>query len=180
TKKYTTIDQIKYLLKRKLIFPYLSLKNLDFEEKILIILPNIMKKFNEELIKIFSFFNLCHIYEIEGEFFIYGFEDIKQFENGLLIEIWFPKCELDEFFEVFDLIFEYFKIKHYLILTDLVDGKHLLKSVYGNLKFLEEYNPLKNLIWNDKDKIWMNHKLFNEKFEPFYPDLIYGNKKEET
>ena len=32
--------------------------------------------------------------------------------------------------------------------------------------------PGGTLIWNDKDKIWMNHKLFNEKFEPIYPDLI--------
>jgi hypothetical protein len=179
TKKLKTVNYIKDLLKKGLIFPYLSLKNLDFEDKISIILPNLNTKFNEKLIKIFSFFNVCHIFEIEGEFFIYGFEDVKPFENGLLIEIWFPKCELDEFFEVFDLIFEYFKIKHYLILTDLVEGKHLLKSVYGDLKFLDEYNPLKNLIWNDKDKIWMNHKLFNEKFEPLYPDLLYGNKKEE-
>ncbi len=120
---------------------------------------------------------MCHIYEIEGELYIYGFEDIKPFENGFLIEIWFPKCEMDEFFEVFDLIFQYFEIKHYLILTDLVDGKQLLKSVYGNLEFLDSYNPIKNLIWNDKDKIWMNHKLFNEKFEPIYPDLLYGEKK---
>jgi hypothetical protein len=179
TKKYNTINKIKELLQKKLVFPYLSLKNLDFQNRVSIILPNVEKKFNEKLIKIFSFFNVCHIFEIEGEVFIYGFEDVKSFENGLFIEIWFPKCELDEFFEVFDLIFEYFKIKHYLILTDLVDGKHLLKSVYGDLKFLDEYNPIKNLIWNDKDKIWMNHKLFNEKFEPLYPDLLYGNKKEE-
>ncbi|MFX1494044.1 MAG: hypothetical protein ACFFBZ_07160 [Promethearchaeota archaeon] len=178
TKKYTNINYIIDLLKKKLIFPYLSLKNLDFQEKISIILPNVKNEFNEKIIKIFNFFNMCHIYEIEGELYIYGFEDIKPFENGFLIEIWFPKCEMDEFFEVFDLIFQYFEIKHYLILTDLVDGKHLLKSVYGNLEFLDSYNPLRNLIWNDKDKIWMNHKLFNEKFEPIYPDLLYGEKKE--
>jgi len=178
TKKYTTINYITDLLKKKLIFPYLSLKNLDFQDKVSIILPNVKNEFNEKIIKIFSFFNMCHIYEIEGELYIYGFEDIKSFENGFLIEIWFPKCEMDEFFEVFDLIFQYFEIKHYLILTDLVDGRQLLKSVYGNLEFLDSYNPLKNLIWNDKDKIWMNHKLFNEKFEPIYPDLLYGEKRE--
>ncbi|MFX1313272.1 MAG: hypothetical protein ACFFHD_11760 [Promethearchaeota archaeon] len=178
TKKYITINYITDLIKKKLIFPYLSLKNLDFQEKVSIILPDVKNKFNEKIIKIFSFFNMCHIYEIEGELYIYGFEDIKPFENGFLIEIWFPKCEMDEFFEVFDLIFQYFEIKHYLILTDLVDGKQLLKSVYGNLEFLDSYNPIKNLIWNDKDKIWMNHKLFNEKFEPIYPDLLYGEKKE--
>ena len=95
----------------------------------------------------------------------------------MLIEIWFPKCELDEFFDVFDTLFEYFEIKHYLILTDLVDGTYLIKSVYGNLDFLKKYNPLKNLKWNEKDKIWMNHKLFTEKFEPIYPELVPKNPK---
>ena len=51
-----------------------------------------------------------------------AFPKQESFENGLLIEIWFPKYELDEFFDVFDTLFEYFEIKHYLILTDLVDG----------------------------------------------------------
>jgi len=172
TRQYSKISNITELLKKKLIFPYISLKNLDFQDKISIILPDTKQEFNEKIIKILSFFNVCRIYEIEGEFFIYGFQQERTFENGLLIEIWFPKCELDEFFDVFDLIFHYLEIKHYIILTDLVNGKSLLKSVYGNLDFLKEYNPLLNLIWNDKDKIWMNHKLFNEKFEPIYPDLI--------
>ena len=103
---------------------------------------------------------------------MYGFEDIKSFENGLLIEIWFPQCEMDEFIEIFNLLFEYFKVKHYLILSDLVEGNTLLRSSYKNFDFLKKYNPLKNLIWNEKDKIWMNHKLFTEKFEKIYPKLI--------
>lgn len=82
----------------------------------------------------------------------------KTFENGFLIDKWFPKCELDEFFNVFDLFFQYLEIKHYIILTDLVNGKNLLK-------------------WNVKDKIWMNHKLFNEKFELLYPDLIFKDNQ---
>jgi len=172
TRNYTIVENITELLKKKLIFPYISLKNLDFQDKISIILPDTKQEFNEKIIKIFSFFNVGRIYEIEGEFFIFGFQQERTFENGLLIEIWFPKCELDEFFNVFDLLFHYLEIKHYVILTDLVNGNTLLKSVYGNLDFLKEYNPLLNLIWNDKDKIWMNHKLFNEKFEPIYPDLI--------
>jgi len=172
TRNYHIINNITKLLKKNLIFPYISLKNLDFQDKVSIILPDTKQEFNEKIIKIFSFFNMCRIYEIEGEFFIYGFQQERNFENGLLIEIWFPKCELDEFFNVFDQIFHYLGIKHYVILTDLVNGKTLLKSVYGNLDFLKDYNPLLNLKWNDKDKIWMNHKLFNEKFEPIYPDLI--------
>ena len=176
TRNYTIINNITELLKKKLIFPYISLKNLDFQDKISIILPDVKQEFNKKIIKIFSFFNMCRIYEIEGEFFIYGFEKERVFENGLLIEIWFPKCELDEFFNVFDLLFQYLEIKHYIILTDLVNGKTLLKSIYGNLDFLKEYSPLLNFKWNDKDKMWMNHKLFNEKFEPIYPDLIKKEK----
>jgi len=74
--------------------------------------------------------------------------------------------------QLFDLLFKYLDIKDYLILNDLVDGSQLLKSIYGSLGFLKEYNPLKNLIWNPKDKQWMNHKLFTQKFEPLYPDLL--------
>jgi len=102
---------------------------------------------------------------------IRGFDKERSFENGFLIELWFPKCELDEFLNVFDLIFQYLEIRHYIILTDLVDGKTLLKSVYGDLDFFKKYNPLLNLKWNDKDKIWMNHKLFTEKMKKIYPDL---------
>ena len=38
------------------------------------------------------------------------------------------------------------------------------------------HNPLTNLIWNSKDKRWRNHKLFNENFEPIYPDMFFGKK----
>ena len=172
TRNYSIINKITELLKKKLIFPYISLKNLDFQDKISIILPDIKQEYNDKIIKIFSFFNICRIFEIEGEFYIFGFQKEIIFENGLLIEIWFPKCELDEFFNVFDLLFQYLEIKHHIILADLVNGKNLLKKVYGNLNFLKDYNPLLNFNWNAKDKIWMNHKLFNEKFEPIYPDLV--------
>jgi len=36
----------------------------------------------------------------------------------------------------------------------------------------EFYNPIINLKWSDKDKIWMNHKIYTDKFEKIYPDLI--------
>lgn len=49
---------------------------------------------------------------------------------------------------------------------------------YGDLSFLNSYNPLTNLKWNEKDKIWMNHKLYTEKFEKLYPDLIPQEKIE--
>ena len=154
-----------------MIFPFISLKNLDLKQKIYIILPAVKKEHNETLLKIFHFFNIGFIYEIEGEYFIQGFQEEIRFENGLMIKLYLPDCQLDEFEKLFDLIFEFLEIEHYIILNDLVDGKIFLKSLYGNLNFLKSYNPLKNLIWNKKDKIWMNHKLFSNKFEKIYPPL---------
>ncbi len=172
TTKYSIVNHITSLMKQNLIFPYLSLKNLDLHNKIHIILPNVKPDLNKTLIKIFSFFNYGFVYEIEGEYFIYGFPEEVKFENGLMIKLYLPKFELHEFMRLFDLLFEYLEIKDYLILNDLIDGYQLVKSIYGSLDFLKEYNPLKNLIWNSKDKQWMNHKLFTQKFEPIYPDLL--------
>ena len=59
----------------------------------------------------------------------------------------------------------------------MVDDTNLIKSIYGNLDFLDSYNALKNLKYNPKDKIWMNHKLFTKKFEFIYPDLILKENK---
>jgi len=175
TRRYfTLIDHITELLKKGLIFPYISVKNLDLIEEITIILPNVKQELNETIFKIFSFFNVGFIYEVEGEYFIHGFDEVIKFENGLKIKLRLPDCQLDEFEKLFDLLFEYMEIDHYLILNDLVDGENLIKSTFNGLKFLETYNPLTNLIWNDKDKRWRNHKLFNENFKPVYPDLFFG------
>ncbi|MHA2181318.1 MAG: hypothetical protein ACXAAH_07835, partial [Promethearchaeota archaeon] len=177
TNKRSTINQITSLLKKSLIFPYLSLKNLDLNEKIHIIIPNLKQELNNTIVKIFSFFNLAFIYEIKGEYFIQGFDREIKFQNGIMIKLYFPKCEISEFLEVFDLLFEYLEIDDYSILNDLVDGKSLIKSIYGGLEFLKTYNPLKNLEWNEQKKRWMNPKVFTSKFEPIYPDLIPEDKK---
>ena len=177
TRRYFKINtSIIELLKKGLIQPFISVKNLDVVEEITIILPDVKKEFNQSILKIFSFFNIGFIYEMEGEYYIHGFDDTIKFENGIMIKLYFPDCQLDEFEKLFDLIFEYMEIDHYLILNDLVDGENLIKSAFNGLKFLEKYNPLTNLIWNDKDKRWRNHKLFNENFEPVYPDLFFGKK----
>jgi len=177
TRRYFKINtSIIELLKEGLIQPFLSLKNLDVVEEITIILPDVKKEHNESLLKIFSFFNIGFIYEMEGEYYIHGFEDVMKFENGIMIKLYFPDCQIDEFEKLFDLLFEYMEIDHYLILNDLVDGENLVKSAFNGLKFLETYNPFTNLIWNDKDKIWRNHKLFNENFESVYPDMFFGKK----
>ena len=172
TLKYYPTENFTDLIKKDLIFPYLSLKNLGLQDKLYIIIPGLNIELNRTLIDIFSFFNYGFIYEIEGEYFIHGFPEEVQFKNGLMIKLYLPDCELSEFIRVFDLLFEYLEIKDYLILNDLVDGSNLLKSVFGELKFLDSYNPLKNLIWNENSKVWENHKLFTPKFEPIYPDLI--------
>lgn len=170
TKKISITNHINSLLKKNLIFPYLSLKNLELLEKVTIIIPNLKQELNETMVKIFSYFNLAFIYEIEGEYFIYGFDQEVKFQNGLMIKIYFPKCEISEFLHVFDLLFDYLKIKNYLILNDMVDGSNLIKSVYGGMVFQKLYNPLKNLEWNEQEKRWMNPKVFTSKFEPIYPD----------
>ncbi|NVM18045.1 MAG: hypothetical protein HWN80_10030 [Candidatus Lokiarchaeota archaeon] len=178
TRRYFNINtSIIELLKKELIHPFITLKNLDLVEEITIILPDVNKEHNESILKIFSFFNIGAIYEMEGEYYIHGFEDIVKFENGIMIKLYFPDFQFDEFEKLFDLLFEYMGIDHYLILNDLVNGENLIKSTFNDLKFIETYNPLTNLIWNDKDKKWRNHKLFNENFEPVYPDLFYGKDK---
>jgi hypothetical protein len=155
TKNLSTRNHINSLLKKDLIFPYLSLKNLDLFDKASIIIPNLKQELNETIVKIFSFFNLAFIYEIKGEYFIHGFDQEVKYQNGLMIKLYFPKCEISEFLRVFDLLFEYLEIENYIILNDLVDGKNLLKSIYGGLDFL---------------------KVFTSKFEPIYPDLIPKDK----
>jgi len=171
TRKLSLIEAIKRLVKRKLIIPYIKLKNLELIEKIYIILPEVKPEINEKMVEIFSFFNFGYIYQIECKYFITGFDLEKSSGNGLLIKLYLPNLELSEFKRLFDLLFQYLNVD-YIILNDMIDGKNLIKNIFGDLSFLKLYNPLKNLIWNEKDKIWMNHKLFNEKFEPIYPDLI--------
>ena len=160
------------------LFPFISLKNLNLIEKVYIILPNVKKELNQKIIQIFEFFNFGFIYEIEGEYFIYGMDKELHFENGIMIKLYYPDCKMFQFQDLFEQLFQYLKIEHYLILNDLVDGKKLLELIYDDLGFLRKYNPLKNLIWNDKDKQWMNHKLFNEKFEPLYHPLLPEEKSD--
>ena len=177
TRRYFKINtSIVDLLKKGLIQPFISLKKLDLVEEITIILPDVKKKHNESILMVFSFFNVGFIYEMEGEYYIHGFEEVIKFENGIMIKLYFPDCQIDEFEKFFDLLFEYMEIDHYLILNDLVDGENLIKSTFNGLKFLDTYNPLTNLVWNEQDKRWRNHKLFNENFEPVYPDLFFGKK----
>ena len=172
TKMFSKVNSITSLIEKKLIFPYLKMKNLGLYEKIYIIIPNTNKENIDKLVKIFNFFNFGFIYEIEGSYFIKGMEEEIGFNNGLFIKLYFPDIDLSSFFRLFDLLFQFLKIKKYLILNDMSDGKSLLNHIYGNLDFLKNYNPLKNLLYNEKDEKYMNTKLYNESFEPKYPELI--------
>lgn len=172
TKRHDLINKIRDLVKQNLIYPYIKLKNLSLWDKIYIIFPKLGNDLIEKILKIFSFFNFGFIHKIEGSFFIYNLPKEIKFENGLFIKIYLPSTDLSDFQKVFNSLFQLLKIKKYLILYDMVDGSNLIKSIYGNLDFLKTYNPLKNLIWNNKDNKWMNHKLFGENFIPNYPNLI--------
>ncbi len=172
----TIFDEIQVLIKNKLIFPFITPKNLGLNEIINIILLNLKKDTIDVVKRIFQFFNLSFVYEIEGEYYIHGFREKKKVYNGLMIKLYLPDCELAEFLRIFEYIFQYLKVEKYLILTDLVNNESLIKSVYGNKIFLKKYNPLKNLIWNTKNEMWMNHKLFSKTFEFLYPELIFKEK----
>jgi hypothetical protein len=80
--------------------------------------------------------------------------------------------------KVFEYVFQFLNVEKYLILTDLVNGEHFVKSVFGDNKIFKTYNPLNNLIWDPKKKIWKNHKLFGPKFEYLYPDLNYNQNED--
>lgn len=171
-------DEIQVLIKNRLIFPYITPKNLDLKEIIHVILLNLKKDTIDTFKSIFQFFNFGYIYEIEGEYYIHGFDEKKEVYSGLMIKLYLPDCELAEFLRIFEYVFQYLKVEKYLIITDLVNGESLIKSVYGNKNFLEKYNPLKNLIWNAKTEKYDNHKLFSKNFEYLYPDLIFKEKVE--
>ncbi len=165
------IEPFHSLLEKNLIFPYLDLKNLGFKEKIYIFIPKISLKMRDLLVRIFSYFNYVFLYEISGDFYIKETSNIKSFETGLFVELYLPNCEFSEFENTFFDIFKRINIGKYLILHDLDRANMVISNLYGNFNFLKEYNPIKNLEWNKKDKIWMNSKLFDEKFNFIYPKL---------
>jgi hypothetical protein len=166
----TKFSHITELIEKKLIFPYITLKNLRLHNKITLIIPAVPQEHIDTLLKIFNFFNYGFLYEIQGEYYIKGFQKVKTFEHGLMVKLYLPHRAHTLFLDLFDLLFSYLKLNDYVILSNLVDGQNLVKLIYSDGE-LESYAPLTNLIWNSKDKIWMNHKLFNQKMEKLYPPL---------
>jgi len=141
-------------------------------------LINIKEDKIDILKSILQFFNLVSLYEIKGEYYIHGFNTKKDIKKGLMVKLYLSDCKLADFLRIFEYVFQFLKIERYLILTDLTNGEHFVKKVFGNNKFYEKYNPLTNLIWDPKKKFWKNHKLFGPRFEYLYPDLYYNRKEE--
>ncbi|TFG03469.1 MAG: hypothetical protein EU542_01980 [Promethearchaeota archaeon] len=174
----SVFDELSLLIKNNIVFPYLNLKNLGFKEIVHFFLINIEEDKIDILKNVFQFFNLVSLYEIKGEYYIHGFNNKKDIKKGLMVKLYLPDCRLADFLRIFEYVFQFLKIEKYLILTDLVNGEHFIKSLFGDDKIFENYNPLNNLIWDPKKKIWKNHKLFGPRFEYLYPDLFYHQKKE--
>ncbi|MHA1192240.1 MAG: hypothetical protein ACTSP9_08090 [Promethearchaeota archaeon] len=151
TKKVKTVERIQTLLKKGLIYPYITLKNLGFQESIYLIIPDLNQDSVKTLIKIFSWFNYGFIHEIEGKYFIYGFDEPVEFTHGLMMKIYFPKCELSEFKQLFDMVFEYLQVDQYLILKDFVNGDTLVKNIYEDPNFFKTHHPLRNIKYDGKD-----------------------------
>jgi hypothetical protein len=165
-------QSVQSLLENGLIYPFLKLKNLDFKEIIYIIAPDIKKEDIKKIVQIFNFFNYCFIYEISGDYFIQGDLEEKTYEHGVMVELYLPgNTQFGELFKLFDLMFSVMNVENYIIMHDLVDGESLIKNTFNRID-LSEYNPLKNLKWNDIDKIWINPKIYGEFFNPIYPDLV--------
>ena len=170
-------EEIRFLIDKKIIYPYLTLKNLGFKEIIHFLLINIKDDAIDTLKCVFQFFNAVNFYEIKGEFYIHGFDKKKAIKKGLMIKLYLPDCRIADFLRVFENVFQFLKVEKYIILTDLVNGtENFVKSIFGDKEIFETYNPLKNLIWDPKKKIWKNHKLFGPKFEYLYPDLYYNQE----
>jgi hypothetical protein len=164
---------IKSLLQKDLIIPYIHVKSLNLVEKLYILLPHIKSQSDvKTLIRIFSFFNLAHIFEIEGEFFLESKDlSVKKFRHGLFITLFLPNnVELSAFQKIFVELFHYFDLSRFLILSDYAAGDHFLTDLYGKEQ-LAGYNPYKNLDWNSQDGKWKNIKLFGEHLVKKYPPL---------
>lgn len=162
---HSKADSFRYLLNKDLLFPYIELKNVNFKEVLYIILPEMDSETQSTLLQIFTFFNYCFVYEVEGKYFLEGMNEVARSRNGLVIELYLPDCELHEFFSGFYEIFTLLGISRYAVSHDLVDGKNLLEKAFGDSSFLETYSPLYNLVWNEFDNKWTNIQLVTEKFE---------------
>ncbi len=171
TKKGAQLEPVVVrLLKDKLIHPSLKFKNLKLRECLYFIIPDLNEEQVKTIMKLFQFFNVVTISEIEGEFFVNSSEELKKFNNGLYIKLRLPEMEISPYIDVIFDVFEFLNIEHFIFFSELFKSKKWLNEIFKGID-LDKYNPFINLKWNDFDKIYMNHKLFGENFAPQYPKL---------
>lgn len=168
------------LFSKKLVCPYVKFKNLGLHEKIRFILPNISEHTTEMLLRIFSFFNCCEAYKIEGKVYVQGLKNEIEFENGLYVKLYLPDYStgtvensnmIGTLLNVLEEAFEVLGIEHYVILENLLKPESFLDYVLGNKVDLKGYNPLLNLGWDKKNRTYVNHKLYDQQNNPVYPSL---------
>ncbi|MHA1454786.1 MAG: hypothetical protein ACTSR5_02210 [Promethearchaeota archaeon] len=171
TKKGAQLEPIiMRLLKNNSIHPTLKFKNLKLRECLCFIIPNLNEEQKNILIKLYQFFNVVSINEIEGELFVNSFEELIKFNNGLVVKISLPDMEISPYVNAIFNVFDHLNIEHYMFFSELFKTKKWLAEVFKDID-LDNYNPLLNLKWNALDKIFMNHKLFGENFIAQYPKL---------
>ena len=172
TKKGAQLEPVVLrLLKNKLIHPSLKFNNLKLRECLCFIIPDLNEEQVKILIKLFQFFNVVTISEIEGELFLNSFEKLVTFNKGVYIKLKLPEMELSPYVDVIFDVIDHLNIEHFIFHENLFKTKNWLQEIFKGFDLKNNYNPLINLKWNDFDKIYMNHKLFGENFTPQYPKL---------
>ncbi|TFF86762.1 MAG: hypothetical protein EU517_00100 [Promethearchaeota archaeon] len=172
--------KIKNLISHRKGFLKLKLSKLQLDQKVVFILPSVKSSAVKPLLDVFKFFNKVKVYEIEGEYYLHSFLEVKTFELGLCIKIWFPNIDIDNFIEYISEIFAYFNIDHVFMYTKFHEGKKYLKDLFEERDLRNDYKPLLNFEWNPVDKIWMSPKLFNEDFTPIYPSLFSSEESKSS
>ncbi len=179
-KSNSKLKDFSTLFSKKLVRPYVKFKNLGFHEKIRFILPNISNNVAEKLLRIFSFFNYCEAYKIKGSLYVQGLEDEIEFDNGLYVKLRLSyhtgsienSDVIGALLTTLEESFEVLGINHYIVLDNMIKPESFLDHVFGNDNDLNGYNPLLNLKWDKKNKLYRNHKLYDEKNKPVYPSLL--------
>lgn len=162
------LNTIKELIYNKLIYPYIKLKeNTGLKFKFYAILPGLTSEQIDKIVKIFHFLNYGFIYKIQGEFYLKEDNKTVKFENGLYLKFYLPDSAFNHFKQIVINLFNFFKIKHYLIFFDLIKGDLFVNNLFDKFK---HPNPMGCHFWDDHVKKWRNHKSLTQKFEFIYPE----------
>ena len=179
-KNDSRLKDFSALFSKNLVCPYVKFKSLNFHEKIRFILPNISERITEKVLRIFTFFNYCEAYKIEGKLYVQGLEDEIEFDNGLYVKLYLPGYKagsvensdsIGALLNVLEETFEVLGIEHYIVLNNTIKPESFLNYVFGAGIDLKGYNPLLNLKWDEKNMAYRNHKLYDEENNPIYPSL---------